>query len=197
MPAGRLPKGDGKAIVFSAPSGAGKSTLVKHLMAHHDLNLGFSVSATTRKLRGDEVHGKSYYFISTDSFALKIANDAFVEWEEVYEGLSYGTLCSEVERLWAKGLTPVFDVDVIGGQTLKSVFKDQALAIFVMPPSVEELTKRLNKRGTDSQDQILQRIGKASWELEAAEVFDVEIVNDDLERAKAETLKVVSEFLEQ
>ena len=196
MPAGRLPKGDGKAIIFSAPSGAGKSTLVKHLMAHHDLNLGFSVSATTRELRGDEVHGKSYYFISTESFALKIANDAFVEWEEVYEGLSYGTLCSEVERLWAKGLTPVFDVDVIGGQTLKSVFKDQALAIFVMPPSVEELTKRLNKRGTDSQDQILQRIAKASWELEAAEAFDVEILNDDLERANAETLKVVSEFLE-
>ena len=196
MPAGRLPKGDGKAIIFSAPSGAGKSTLVKHLMANHDLNLGFSVSATTRELRGDEVHGKSYYFISTESFALKIANDAFVEWEEVYEGLSYGTLCSEVERLWTKGLTPVFDVDVIGGQTLKSVFKDQALAIFVMPPSVEELTKRLNKRGTDSQDQILQRIGKASWELEAAEAFDVEIVNDDLERANAETLKVVSEFLE-
>ena len=195
MPAGRLPKGDGKAIIFSAPSGAGKSTLVKHLMAHPDLNLGFSVSATTRELRGDEVHGKSYYFISSESFASKIADDAFVEWEEVYEGLSYGTLCSEVERLWAKGLTPVFDVDVIGSQTLKSVFKDLALAIFVMPPSVEELAKRLNKRGTDSQDQILQRIGKASRELEAAETFDLEIVNDDLERANAETLKVVSEFL--
>ena len=195
MPAGRLPNGDGKAIIFSAPSGAGKSTLVKHLMANPDLNLGFSVSATTRELRGDEVHGKSYYFISPESFALKIADEAFVEWEEVYEGLSYGTLCCEVEMLWAKGLTPVFDVDVIGGQTLKSVFKDQALAIFVMPPSIEELAKRLNKRGTDSQDQILQRIGKASRELEAAEAFDVAIVNDNLERANSETLKVVSEFL--
>ena len=195
MPAGRLPKGDGKAIIFSAPSGAGKSTLVKHLMAHSELNLGFSVSATTRELRGDEIHGKSYYFISPESFASKIADDAFIEWEEVYKGLSYGTLCSEVEMLWAKGLTPVFDVDVIGGQTLKSVFKDQALAIFVMPPSIEVLEKRLNKRGTDSQDQILQRIGKASKELEATEVFDVEIVNDDLEKANAETLKVVSDFL--
>lgn len=195
MPAGRLPKGDGKAIIFSAPSGAGKSTLVKHLMAHSELNLGFSVSATTRELRGDEIHGKSYYFISPESFASKIADDAFIEWEEVYKGLSYGTLCSEVERLWAKGLTPVFDVDVIGGQTLKSVFKDQALAIFVMPPSIEVLEKRLNKRGTDSQDQILQRIRKASKELEATEVFDVEIVNDDLEKANAETLKVVSDFL--
>ena len=195
MPAGRLPKGDGKAIIFSAPSGAGKSTLVKHLMEHTELNLGFSVSATTRELRGDEVHGKSYYFISTESFALKVAENAFVEWEEVYEGLSYGTLCSEVERLWTKGLTPVFDVDVIGGQTLKSVFKDQALAIFVMPPSVEELAIRLNERGTDSQEQILQRIRKASREIEAAEAFDVEIVNDDLNKANAETLKVVSEFL--
>ena len=195
MPAGRLPKGDGKAIIFSAPSGAGKSTLVKHLMAHSELNLGFSVSATTRELRGDEIHGKSYYFISSESFASKIADDAFIEWEEVYKGLSYGTLCSEVEMLWAKGLTPVFDVDVIGGQTLKSVFKDQALAIFVMPPSIEVLEKRLNKRGTDSQDQILQRIGKASKELDATKVFDVEIVNDDLEKANAETLKVVSDFL--
>ena len=195
MPAGRLPKGDGKAIIFSAPSGAGKSTLVKHLMEHTELNLGFSVSATTRELRGDEVHGQSYYFISTESFALKVAENAFVEWEEVYEGLSYGTLCSEVERLWTKGLTPVFDVDVIGGQTLKAVFKDQSLAIFVMPPSVEDLVKRLNKRGTDSQEQILQRIGKASREIEAAEAFDVEIVNDDLNKANAETLKVVSEFL--
>lgn len=119
MPAGRLPQGDGKAIIFSAPSGAGKSTMVGGLMSSPNFDLGFSVSATTRDLRGDEVHGESYYFISQSEFDSHVANDAFVEWEEVYPGLSYGTLCSEVERLWAKGLTPVFDVDVVGGQTLK------------------------------------------------------------------------------
>ena len=195
MPAGRLPQGDGKAIIFSAPSGAGKSTIVGGLMSSPNFDLGFSVSATTRDLRGDEVHGESYYFISQSEFDSHVANDAFVEWEEVYPGLSYGTLCSEVERLWAKGLTPVFDVDVVGGQTLKSVFKDQALAIFVMPPSIEELERRLRARGTDSEESVVKRIGKAERELSVASAFDVQVVNDDLSTAQAETERLVTEFL--
>lgn len=195
MPAGRLPKGGGKAIIFSAPSGAGKSTLVSNLMASPSLDLGFSVSATTRSLRGDEVDGESYYFISQSDFDANIQQGSFVEWEEVYSGLSYGTLCSEVERLWGQGLTPVFDVDVIGGQTLKSVFKDQALAIFVMPPSLEVLESRLRHRGTDSEESIAKRIGKASRELKAAPAFDVQIINDDLAAAAAETHQLVTEFL--
>ena len=164
-------------------------------MSSPNLDLGFSVSATTRDLRGDEVHGESYYFISQSEFDSHVANDAFVEWEEVYPGLSYGTLCSEVERLWAKGLTPVFDVDVVGGQTLKSVFKDQALAIFVMPPSIEELERRLRARGTDFEESIVKRIGKAERELSVASAFDVQVVNDDLSTAQAETERLVTEFL--
>ncbi len=195
MPAGRLPQGDGKAIIFSAPSGAGKSTLVGGLVSSLNLALGFSVSATTRDLRGDEIHGESYYFISQSEFDSHVANDAFVEWEEVYPGYSYGTLCSEVERLWAQGLTPVFDVDVIGGQTLKSVFKEQALAIFVMPPSIKELEKRLRTRGTDSEESIAKRIGKAESELSIASKFDIQVENEDLYTAQAETERLVTEFL--
>ena len=195
MPAGRLPKGDGKAIIFSAPSGAGKSTLVSKLMASPNLSLGFSVSATTRDIRGPEVHGESYYFISQSDFDKYIKQNEFVEWEEVYPGLRYGTLCSEVERLWANGLTPVFDVDVIGGQTLKSVFGESALAIFVMPPSLGVLETRLRNRGTDSEESIIKRIGKASRELDAATAFDVKIINDALETASAQTQTIVTEFL--
>ena len=185
---------EGKFIVVSGPSGSGKTTLVKALLSEN-LPLSFSISATSRQPRGDEVNGVDYYFLSAIEFKNHIKQEAFIEYEEVYKNTFYGTLKSEVERNWESERHVIFDVDVIGGQTLKSVFKDQALAIFVMPPSVEELAKRLNKRGTDSQGQILQRIGKASRELEAAEAFDVEIVNDDLEKANAETLKVVSEFL--
>tara|TARA_A100001015_G_C15041802_1_gene740214 strand:- start:4629 stop:5222 length:594 start_codon:yes stop_codon:yes gene_type:complete len=195
MPAGRLPKGDGKAIIFSAPSGAGKSTLVSKLMASPNLSLGFSVSATTRDIRGPEVHGEAYYFISQSDFDNYIKQNEFVEWEEVYPGLSYGTLCSEVERLWANGLTPVFDVDVIGGQTLKSVFGDSALAIFVMPPSLGVLETRLRNRGTDSEESIIKRIGKASMELDAATAFDVKIINEALETASDQTQTIVKEFL--
>ena len=197
MPAGRLPKGNGKAIIFSAPSGAGKSTLVSNLMSSSDLALGFSVSATTRELRGNEVHGASYLFISQNDFAAKVANEEFVEWEEVYPGLSYGTLCAEVEKMWAEGVTPVFDVDVIGGQTLKSVFNESALAIFVVPPSIEELERRLRARGTDSEESIVKRIGKASREMVAASAFDVQIVNDALDAAISETNRVVKEFLKE
>ena len=175
--------------------GAGKSTMVKNLMASPKFNLGFSVSATTRELRGDEVHGESYYFISQSDFDNYIKQKEFVEWEEVYPGLRYGTLCSEVERLWANGLTPVFDVDVIGGQTLKSVFGESALAIFVMPPSLGGLETRLRNRGTDSEESIIKRIGKASRELDAATAFDVKIINDALETASAQTQTIVTEFL--
>ena len=197
MPAGRLPKGDGKAIIFSAPSGAGKSTLVSKLMSSKELNLGFSVSATTREIRGSEIHGQSYFYISQSDFDNHIQQNQFVEWEEVYPGLSYGTLCSEVERLWSAGLTPVFDVDVIGGQTLKSVFKDQALSIFVMPPSIEALETRLRQRGTDTDESIAKRIDKASQELKVSSAFDIELINDDLAKASAEAHRLVSEFLNQ
>ena len=169
--------------------------MVKNLMELPHLSLGFSVSATTRDRRGSEVDGESYHFISPSEFDAHIHENNFVEWEEVYPGLSYGTLCSEVENLWSQGLTPVFDVDVIGGQTLKSVFQDSALLIFVMPPSIEELERRLRFRGTEDEESLQKRLSKASRELEAAPAFDVHIINDDLERAIAETSKEVTEFL--
>ncbi|HBS20177.1 MAG TPA: guanylate kinase, partial [Flavobacteriales bacterium] len=151
MPAGSKPQGDGLAIIFSAPSGAGKTTLVRHLMTKMELSLGFSVSATTRGPREGEVNGKDYHFLPPEDFAEKVKNGAFVEYEEVYEGLSYGTLCSEVEKLWRDGRTPLFDVDVVGGQTLKAVFGDSALSIFVMPPSLFALEDRLRGRGTEDE----------------------------------------------
>jgi guanylate kinase len=189
MPAGRLPKGNGKAIIFSAPSGAGKSTMVKNLMELTHLSLGFSVSATTRARRG------SYFYISPSQFDTHVDKNDFVEWEEVYPGLKYGTLCSEVEKLWSQGLTPVFDVDVVGGQTLKSVFQDSALLIFVMPPSVDELERRLRFRATEDEESIQKRLRKASRELETAHAFDVRLINDDLEKAISETSRIVTEFL--
>ena len=195
MPAGTKPQGDGRAIIFSAPSGAGKTTVVRHLMSNPDLALGFSVSATTRAPRSGETDGHDYHFLTVEEFASRLADQAFVEHEEVYEGLSYGTLCSEVERLWAEGRTPLFDVDVVGGQTLKSVFGDSALSIFVMPPSIEALESRLRGRGTEDEASVQKRLGKATQELEAAPAFDVQLVNDDLETAFAEATQLVSNFL--
>ncbi|PCJ82050.1 MAG: guanylate kinase [Bacteroidetes bacterium] len=195
MPAGTLPKGQGRAIIFSAPSGAGKTTMVKSLMESANLSLGFSISATTRPIRGDEVDGAAYYYLSQEEFDRKVANNEFVEWEEVYPGLCYGTLCREVERLWAKGKTPVFDVDVIGGKTLKKVFGDASLSIFVMPPSMEVLEQRLRGRGTENEKNVVRRLAKAGKELLEADNFDVKIINNDLEIAKAETERVVIEFL--
>ena len=186
----------GKAVIFSAPSGAGKTTLVRHLMSKTELSLGFSVSATTRGPREGEVDGKDYHFLSPADFAEKVKNGAFVEYEEVYDGLSYGTLCSEVEKLWRDGRTPLFDVDVVGGQTLKSVFGDSALSIFVMPPSIEALESRLRGRGTEDEANVQKRLGKAVQELEAAPAFDVQLVNDDLETAFAEATQLVSNFLQ-
>ena len=197
MPAGSKPQGDGLAIIFSAPSGAGKTTLVRHLMTKMELSLGFSVSATTRGPREGEVNGKDYHFLPPEDFAEKVKNAAFVEYEEVYEGLSYGTLCSEVEKLWRDGRTPLFDVDVVGGQTLKAVFGDSALSIFVMPPSLFALEDRLRGRGTEDEAALEKRIAKAQQELEAASAFDLRLVNDDLDLAKQEAEDMVGDFLER
>jgi guanylate kinase len=180
----------GKLIVFSAPSGSGKTTIVRHLLGLEDLNLEFSISATSREKRGEEIDGKDYYFLSTEAFKSKIKSDAFLEWEEVYRDNFYGTLKSEVERIWAKGKHVIFDIDVSGGLRIKRKFPEQTLAIFVKPPSIDELKIRLKKRSTESADKINMRIAKASAELATAPLFDVIIENDVLENAlkKAETL---------
>lgn len=184
----------GKLIIFSAPSGSGKTTIVRRLMEMLG-GLEFSVSATSRAPRGVEQHGKDYYFLSAEEFDAKIAEDAFVEWEEVYAGTKYGTLRSEMERIWAKGNTILFDVDVKGGVRLKSIFGESALSIFVMPPSIEELRNRLVGRATDSPEKIEQRIAKAGEELGYAERFDRVVVNDNLEAAVDEVYRIVTEFI--
>lgn len=184
----------GKLIIFSAPSGSGKTTIVKRLMEMVE-GLEFSVSATSRPPRGVEQHGRDYYFLSAEEFDAKVAENAFVEWEEVYAGTKYGTLRSELERIWAKGNTILFDVDVKGGVRLKSIFGDQALSIFVMPPSVEELRNRLVGRATDSPEKIEQRIAKAGEELGYADRFDRVVVNDDLELAVEQVRRAVAEFI--
>lgn len=184
----------GKLIIFSAPSGAGKSTIVQHLLTRN-LGLEFSVSATSRPPRGVEKHGEHYYFLTADEFRKSIDNNDFIEFEEVYNDLYYGTLRSEVERITSKGNNIVFDVDVVGGLNIKKQYGDRALAIFIAPPSISELKKRLLGRGTDSPEMIAQRIEKASFELTFAEKFDVVIVNDDLTKAQIETEAVIREFL--
>lgn len=187
----------GKLIVFSAPSGSGKTTIVRHLLAQPDLNLEFSVSCTTREPRGEEVHGKDYYFISLKEFKNHIKAEEFVEWEEVYRDNFYGTLKSEVERIWAKGKNVIFDIDVAGGLRIKSKFKTETLAVFVKPPSIDELKIRLKKRSTESDDKINMRIAKASVELATAPQFDKVIKNYDLEVAKAEAYELVKQFINQ
>ncbi len=183
-----------KLIIFSAPSGSGKTTIVHRLMERYDW-LEFSVSATSRAPRGVEEHGRDYYFLSDKEFEAAIAGDAFVEWEEVYAGTRYGTLRSEMERIWSKGNTILFDVDVKGGLKLKSIFGDRALAIFVMPPSVEELRRRLEGRATDAPEVIEKRVAKAQTELSYADQFDKIIINDVLEDAVAQTANAVEEFV--
>lgn len=185
----------GKLLVFSAPSGSGKTTIVRHLLAQPDLNLEFSVSCTTREPRGEEVHGKDYYFISLKEFKNHIKAEEFVEWEEVYRDNFYGTLKSEVERIWAKGKNVIFDIDVAGGLRIKSKFKTETLAVFVKPPSIDELKIRLKKRSTESEDKINMRIAKASVELATAPQFDKVIKNYDLEVAKAEAYELVKHFV--
>lgn len=184
----------GKLIIFSAPSGSGKTTIVHRLMGLVG-GLEFSVSATSRAPRGAEQNGKDYYFLSAEEFDAKIAEDAFVEWEEVYAGTKYGTLRSEMERIWAKGNTILFDVDVKGGVRLKQIFGSQALSVFVMPPSVEELRNRLIGRATDSPEKIEQRIAKAGEELGYAEQFDRIVINDNLDEAVAQVVGIVEEFI--
>ncbi|MBB6611395.1 guanylate kinase [Pontibacter sp. Tf4] len=185
----------GKIIIFSAPSGAGKTTIVKHLLSvNPDLN--FSISACTRDKRGrTEVNGKDYYFITPEDFKKKIANDEFVEWEEVYEGAFYGTLKSEIERIWASGKHAILDVDVKGGLSIKHFYKERALAVFVKPPSIEELANRLQARNTDSASSISSRVFKAKFEMEFEDQFDEVIVNDNLETACAKAEKLVNDFL--
>ncbi|WP_026709636.1 guanylate kinase [Flavobacterium filum] len=187
----------GKLLVFSAPSGSGKTTIVRHLLAQPDLNLEFSVSCTTREPRGEEVHGKDYYFISLKEFKNHIKAEEFVEWEEVYRDNFYGTLKSEVERIWAKGKNVIFDIDVAGGLRIKKKFPQETLAVFVKPPSIDELKIRLKKRSTESEDKINMRIAKASVELATAPQFDKVIKNYDLEVAKAEAYELVKQFINQ
>ena len=187
----------GKLIVVSAPSGSGKSTIVQWLMKEHpELKLYFSVSCTSRPPRGTEQNGVEYFFITPEEFKAKIQDDAFLEYEEVYENRFYGTLKSQVERQREAGQNVVFDVDVKGGVNIKQFYGDEALSLFIQPPSVEELRRRLEGRGTDSPEAIAERITKAEYELTFAPRFDHIIVNDDLETAKQETLQVLKSFLE-
>lgn len=186
----------GKLVIISAPSGAGKTTIVKHLL-ESGLNLSFSVSATTRPLRGNEKNGVDYFFLSVHEFKKKIENNEFVEWEEVYKDLFYGTLKSELERIWSDGKNVLFDVDVNGGISLKKKFGTDSIAIFVMPPSVEELENRLVRRGTDTREKIRLRVEKAKEELNLANQFDTIIMNHQLDKAKEEALKTVSSFLKR
>ena len=185
----------GKLIVFSAPSGSGKTTIVRHLLKQDDLNLEFSISAATREARGEEVNGKDYYFMSIPEFKKHIKNEDFVEWEEVYRDNFYGTLKSEVERIWAKGKNVIFDIDVAGGLRIKSKFPEETLAVFVKPPSVDELKRRLKERSTESDDKINMRIAKAHVELATAPQFDVVIKNYDLDVALVEANELVKEFV--
>ena len=184
----------GKLIIFSAPSGAGKTTIVRHLLAK-GFDLEFSISATSRQPRHTETNGKDYYFLTAEEFTKKVENDEFLEWEEVYKGTSYGTLKSEVERIRNKGKHVIFDVDVIGGLNIKKYYGDEALAVFVQPPSVEELRSRLKGRSTEAEDKIAMRIAKAEHELSFAPKFDVVIVNDQLEKAFAEAENIIEKFL--
>ncbi len=184
-----------KVVIFSAPSGAGKSTIVNHLLNLFP-ELEFSISATSRAPRGQEKHGVEYYFYTSDEFRSLIADDRFVEYEEVYAGSFYGTLKSEVDRIWAKGNTIIFDIDVQGGVNLKKFFGEKALSVFIQAPSVEILRERLVRRGTDTPEAIEKRVAKAASEMEFAEgKFDYVLINDDLQTAKDEAEKVIGDFL--
>ena len=183
----------GKCIIFSAPSGAGKTTIVHYLLGQ-SLGLEFSVSACSRDPRGNEIDGKDYYFLGLEGFREQIEKEAFIEWEEVYTNNFYGTLKSEIERIWANGKIVIFDLDVIGGLNLKRIFGEQALSIFVKPPSYEELEKRLRSRSTETEDKIQQRMDKANAELAYAPNFDIILINDDLEEACKKAKEMVANF---
>ena len=186
----------GKLLIFSAPSGSGKTTIVRRLLEQFS-NLEFSISATSRAPRGVEKNGVDYYFLSAEEFAEAVAADKFVEWEEVYKGTCYGTLRSEMERIWAKGNVIIFDVDVMGGINLKRIFGERACSIFIKAPSVEALRERLIGRGTDSAETIEKRVAKAEFELSKASEFDFVVVNDILDNAVAETEQIITDFLKR
>ncbi|WP_121665945.1 guanylate kinase [Mesonia aquimarina] len=188
---------EGKLIVFSAPSGSGKTTIVRHLLKQKELNLDFSISATSRAPREEEIDGKDYHFLSLEEFKKRIKEDQFLEWEEVYRDNFYGTLKSEVERIWANGKHVVFDIDVVGGLDIKHIYPEKTLAVFVEPPSIEELKKRLKKRQTETEDRINMRIAKASIEMATAPQFDFIIVNNDLQTALDEAYNLVKDFIQK
>ena len=186
----------GKLIIFSAPSGSGKSTIIIYLLTQN-LNLSFSISATSRAPRGTEQNGVEYFFLTPEEFKQRIANNEFLEYEEVYKDRFYGTLKAQVEKQLAAGQNVIFDVDVVGGCNIKKFYGDRALSVFIQPPSLEELRKRLTGRGTDAPEVIESRLAKATFELSYAEKFDVVIVNDNLEKAQAEALKTIRDFIQQ
>ncbi|MDO4879947.1 MAG: guanylate kinase [Capnocytophaga sp.] len=186
-----------KLIIFSAPSGSGKTTIIRELLSLTDLNLGFSISTTSRTPRGKEQNGVDYYFISTEEFKTQIQQNLFLEWQEVYANNFYGTYKSEIERLGKEGKNVLFDIDVFGGINVKKQFGDRALSIFIQPPSVEELQKRLENRQTESPEKIQMRISKAEQEIKQASHFDVVIINDDLQKAVQEAEKIIRDFLKK
>lgn len=187
----------GKIIIISAPSGTGKSTIISRIIDDPELRLGFSISATSRAPRGGEQHGREYYFISHSDFKRRAEAGEFIEWEEVYAGTCYGTLASEVERVTASGRNLILDIDVKGALNVKRIYGDRALAIFIMPPSVEVLEQRLRSRGTDSAETIEKRLGKARFEIDHAPEFDRTVVNDDLDTAVADVRKLIADFVTQ
>ena len=184
----------GKLVIFSAPSGSGKTTIVKELLKRFDC-FEFSISATSRQPRGAEQNGVDYYFLTNEEFKERVARDEFVEWEEVYQGTCYGTLKSEMERIWSNGKVIIFDVDVMGGISLKRLFGDDACSMFIMPPSIEELERRLRGRGTDAEEVIQKRVAKAEFEISKAPEFDHVVVNDKLDVAVEEAAGIITRFL--
>jgi guanylate kinase len=186
---------NGKLIVFSAPSGAGKTSIVKYLVEQDELNLGFSISATSREKRGEEINGEDYYFLSTDEFKSHIKSDSFLEWEEVYRDNFYGTLKTEVERIWGLGKHVIFDIDVSGGLRIKRKYPENTIAVFVKPPSIDELKIRLKKRKTETENKINMRISKASAEMATADLFDLVIENKILKSAQKEARNIVLDFI--
>lgn len=187
---------EGKVIIVSAPSGAGKTSIVQHLLKAVP-ELKFSISATTRKKRNYEIDGKDYYFITPEQFKDRLANDEFLEWQEVYKDQYYGSLKSEVERIWNEGQTVIFDVDVLGGLNIKEFYGDKALAVFIEPPTMEELENRLRKRGTETPESLKKRLDKAEYEISFSNQFDKIVLNDDLQTAQQEMIDLVRDFLNE
>ena len=186
-----------KIIIFSAPSGAGKTTIIRYLMKMDYLHLEFSISATSRPPRNNEIHGKDYYFLSVSEFQNKINNGEFLEWEEVYDNQYYGTLKTEVDRIWERRKNILFDIDVQGGLNIKNIYKEKALAVFVSPPSLDELKTRIEKRSSESREWVNKRIAKAKYEMSFADQFDKVLLNDDLEKTLKESEKLVLDFIEK